>query len=289
MSNDVAAMTESTAAGGPAGDDTFDWSQPAVVGLVTDRFFAMRLTDVIRGQGGYGVTVATADELLAAVERYFPVLILVDLGVEREWQRAIRAAKVQVHTRQIPLYAFGNHVDVAALQAARQAGADHAWARSRMMTELVTVVDQHLHPATLYPAGWDEPPSPLAQQGIAEFNQGEYFEQHEHLEAAWLAEKRPIRDFYQGILQVGVALLQIERRNWRGALKLFRRGLPKLRPLPAVCQGIDLQRFRTAAEALHAEVAQRGPTRVHEFDRRHFPEITYVTPPPLAESPVDGE
>lgn len=289
MSNDVTARTGSNVAGELAGDAPFDWRQPAVVCLVTDLFFATRLTDVIRGQGGDGVTVATADELLAAVERYFPVLILVDLGVEHEWQRAIKAAKVQVHTRQIPLYAFGSHVDVATLQAARQAGADHAWARSRMMSELVTVVDQHIHPPTSYPAGWDEPPSPLAQQGIVEFNQGEYFEQHEHLEAAWLAEKRPIRDFYQGILQVGVALLQIERHNWRGAIKLFRRGLPKLRRLPAVCQGIDLQRFRTAAEALHAEVAQRGPAHVHEFDRRHFPEITYVTPPALAESPINGE
>lgn len=289
MSNDFIAVAAANLDGEPAGDATFDWRHPAIVCLVTDLFFATRLEDVIRGQGGYPVTVTTADELMVAIERYFPVLILVDLSVEREWQRAISAAKVQVHTRQIPLYAFGSHVDVETLQAARQAGADQAWARSRMVTALVTVVDQHLHPSTLYPAGWDEPPSGLAQQGIAEFNQGEYFEQHEHLEAAWLAEKRPIRDFYQGILQVGVALLQIERQNWRGAIKLFRRGLPKLRRLPAVCQGIDLQRFRAAAEALHAEVAQRGPAHVNEFDRRHFPEIIYVTPPPVNELPIDGE
>jgi len=270
-------------------DAAVDWSRPAVVGLVTDRVLATQLADVSRDQGGYGVMVTTAHALMAAVERYFPVLILVDLDVEHEWQRAIQAAKVQVHTRQIPLYAFGSQADAERLQRARQAGADQAWARRRMMSELAAVIAQHIQPPTIYPAGWDEPPSPLAQQGIAEFNQGEYFEQHEHLEAAWLAEPRPIRDFYQGILQVGVALLQIERHNWRGAIKLFRRGLPKLRRLPAVCQGIDLQRFRRAAEALHGEVAQRGPAHIHEFERRHFPQLSYVTPPPVATLPVDGE
>ena len=47
-------------------------------------------------------------------------------------------------------------------------------------------------------------------------------------ERAWMAESRPIRDLYQGVLQVGLAFLQIEQGNWAGALKMFRRGLPRL-------------------------------------------------------------
>lgn len=264
--------------------NNLEWSQSAVVSLTVDLFLTTRLEDVIRGQGGYGLTVATAAEFMAAIERYFPVLTFVDLDMAGEWQGAIMRAKLHAHTRQIPLYAFGSHVDVETLKATRQAGADHAWARSQLMAELVTVVDHHLHPPTIYPAGWDDQLTPLARQGLAEFNRGEYFEQHEQLEAAWLAEARPIRDLYQGILQVGVALLQIERQNWRGALKLFRRGLPKLRPLPDVCQGIDLKNFRAAVEAIHAEITQLGPTRLHEFDRSRFPQITFAD-----RSPINGE
>ena len=53
----------------------------------------------------------------------------------------------------------------------------------------------------------------------------------------------PNSRMYQGILQVGLAFLQIERDNWHGALKMFRRGLPKLRTLPDSCQGVDMLRF----------------------------------------------
>jgi uncharacterized protein len=162
------------------------------------------------------------------------------------------------------------------LVAARKAGADHAWARSKMMEELVAVVDRHLHPPVRYPDGWDTSLNAEAQMGVDEFNKGHYFEQHEHFEAAWMAEPRPIRELYQGILQVGVAFLQMEQNNWAGALKLFRRGLPRLRDLPPVCQGIDLAALRTAAEAIHQEVTTLGPTKLAEFDRSRFPKIHLV-------------
>ena len=148
----------------------------------------------------------------------------------------------------MPIIAFGSHVEVATLQAARKAGADHAWARSKLMEELVAVVDRHLHPPVSYPEGWEDPLSDLARAGVDLFNAGEYFEQHELLEQAWLAEPRPIRELYQGILQVGVAFLQIQRHNWPGAIKMFRRGLPRLRTLPPICQGLRIGEFRAAAD-----------------------------------------
>src|SRR5213083_1208432 len=47
----------------------------------------------------------------------------------------------------------------------------------------------------------DEPPPALLLEGIAQFNRGEFFEQHETLEVLWRAETRDIRYLYQGILQ----------------------------------------------------------------------------------------
>lgn len=259
-----------------AQEQTAGRAQPAVVCLETDLLFATRLQDVIVAQGGEAVITETPEAFVDAIDHYFPVLALVDLQTPGDWPLAIMRTKMRPHSRQIPLYAFGSHVDVDALQAARKAGADHAWARSKLVAELVTVVEQHLHPPVAYLDGWDDKLSDLARRGLQDFNQGEYFEQHEHLEAAWLAESRPIRLMYQGILQVGVAFLQIQRGNWTGALKMFRRGLPRLRTLPPVCQGVNIAAFRNAAEAIHAEVSALGPERLAEFDQCRFPQIEFV-------------
>jgi hypothetical protein len=133
----------------------------------------------------------------------------------------------------------------------------------------------NLQPTVEYPVGWDDVLSAEARTGLLEFNAGHYFEQHEHLETAWRAEPRPIRTMYQGILQVGLAFLQIQRDNWAGAVKMFRRGLPRLRTLPTICQGINIAALRTTAETIHAEIVALGPERLHEFDQSRFPKIQF--------------
>jgi hypothetical protein len=250
---------------------------PAVIVVVApDLFFATRFEDVIRAQGGQPVVVATPDDFVAAVDYHFPVLALVDLDTAGDWPGAIARCKLRPHTRGVPIVAFGSHVDVEMLAAARRAGADHAWARSKLMADLPALVARHIDPPVVYPEGWDAPLPPKARAGIEEFNRGDYFEQHELLEEAWKREMRPIREMYQGILQVGVALMHIEQDNWAGALKLFRRGLPRLRSLPPICQGVDIAGLRTAAEAIHREVTALGPDRLQEFDRAKFPKIRLV-------------
>ena len=251
---------------------------PAVVVLADDLFFVTRLMDVIRQVGGRPVVVENADELVAAVDLHFPVLALLDLKTPGDWETAIQRCKLSPQNRQIPLYAFGSHVDTETLRRARQAGADHAWARSKMMEELVAVVQRYVHPPAREVEGSADPLSRTAVAGLLEFNRREFFEQHEYRELAWNEESRPVREMYQGILQVGVAFLQIERDNWRGALKLFRRGLPRLRGLPAVCQGVDVAGLRSAAETIHAEVTALGPDRLAEFDRSRFPLIHFENP-----------
>lgn len=253
---------------------------PPIVALVPDLFFAPRIEDVIRRQGGRPVLVETADAFVDAVDFHFPVLALLDLSAPGDWEKAIVRCKLRPHTRLVPIYAFGSHVETATLAAARKAGADHVWARGRMMEELPQLVARHVKPPVRYPTGWEGALSPKAQAGVEEFNRGDYFEQHELFEEAWLEEERPIRDLYQGVLQVGVAFFQIEQGNWAGAIKMFRRGLPRLRDLPPVCQGIDVAALRQAAEAIHQEITDLGPDRLHEFDQSRFPKIHLVAMPP---------
>jgi CheY-like chemotaxis protein len=261
-------------------DEMADTEQyrPAVVILEQDLFFSVRLEDVVRAAGGDPITVGDADLFVAAVERTFPTLALLDLKTPGDWETAVRQCKMKPHTRQTPVYAFGSHVDVATLQKARKAGADHAWARSRMMEELVAVVERHIHPPVRHLDGCADPPSRAAVAGLLAFNQGRFFDQHEYLELAWNEESRPVRDLYQGILQVGVAFLQMERGNRRGALKMFRRGLPKLRGLADECQGINVAAFRTTAEHIHRMLSELGPGQSVEISDSSFPKFEFNNP-----------
>lgn len=252
---------------------------PAVAVLCADMMLSVRIQDAIARADGRAVVIedlSVAGEALIAIDRSLPVLILIDLGIDGDTDAVIRGCKLRPHTSHIPIYAFGSHLNAEALQAARASGADHAWARSRMMNELSEVIDSHVNPPVRYLDGWDDELSELAREGIHELNSGEYFEQHELLEEAWLAEKRPVREMYQGILQVGVAFFHMENNNWSGAVKLFRRGLPKLRNLPEVCQGVEIGMFYRQADSIHREISSMGAESLKSFDRSRYPQIHFT-------------
>src|SRR5260221_3547923 len=84
-------------------------------------------------------------------------------------------------------------------------------------------------------------PSPKGLRvAVAMFNAGEFFEQHEVLEELWRAEPGPIRELYQGILQVGVGFHHFTRGNHHGAVTLLGRGLARLRTVPSDALGLDV-------------------------------------------------
>lgn len=116
------------------------------------------------------------------------------------------------------------------------------------------------------PPACGEPPPALLLEGIAQFNRGEYFEQHETLETLWRLETRPIRRLYQGILQIGVAFHHLRRRNYHGVVYMLTRGSMYLRPFTPRCQTVDVQALLDAADAALRRVEQLGPARLDEFD-----------------------
>jgi uncharacterized protein len=112
----------------------------------------------------------------------------------------------------------------------------------------------------------DEPPPPALLEGIAQFNRGEYFEQHETLELLWRAERRDIRYLYQGILQIGVAFHHLRRLNHHGAMHMLTRGPRYLAPFAPACQCVDVAALLHDAAAARREVERLGPSRLAEFD-----------------------
>jgi hypothetical protein len=240
---------------------------PPILALVADLFFAIRIADGIHRQGGDPVLAATAEEFRQGLERW-PVLILLDLHAipAEEALAEVRRAKALPQTKLIPIYAFGSHVDTETLKAARQAGCDHVWARSRFVEELPQVVAAAMDPPVTYPEGWDDHPSAAFLQAVALFNAGEFYQQHDVFEKHWMEDQRPIRDLYQGVLQIGVALHHVESGNYRGAVKMLRRGLPRLRTLPPVCQTLDVATLRHDARTIHDELIALGPEHLDQFD-----------------------
>ncbi|MBD2424649.1 DUF309 domain-containing protein [Phormidium sp. FACHB-1136] len=74
--------------------------------------------------------------------------------------------------------------------------------------------------------------------GIALFNQGQYYDCHDVLEAIWMEAESMEKPFYQGILQVAVGLYHLGNQNWRGATILLGEGVNRLRPFEPSYGGV---------------------------------------------------
>jgi uncharacterized protein len=108
---------------------------------------------------------------------------------------------------------------------------------------------------------------PKALEGLQLFAAGEYFEAHEALEAAWKAERGPVRELYRGILGAAVTYLHITRGNYDGALKVYERTRRWLAPWSDVCRGIEVERLRQSLEVVVAELQKSGREHIAEFNR----------------------
>jgi predicted metal-dependent hydrolase len=117
----------------------------------------------------------------------------------------------------------------------------------------------------------EEPLPDRVRHAITEFNTGQYFEQHETLEAVWRAEPRPIRELYRGILQIGLACYQVQRANGVGAIKMLDRAQRWLQPFRPACQGVEVDRLLADAERLRNEIGRVGFNRLDRIDRSLFP------------------
>jgi predicted metal-dependent hydrolase len=109
--------------------------------------------------------------------------------------------------------------------------------------------------------------------GIEQFNRGLFFECHETLEALWLAEPRPVRHLYQGILQIGVAFYHLKAGRYRPVLTLLERGSGYLRPFAPRCMDVDVARFLNDAARCLAQVKRLGPDELGDFDLSLIPRI----------------
>ncbi|MBW4612869.1 MAG: DUF309 domain-containing protein [Desmonostoc vinosum HA7617-LM4] len=99
-------------------------------------------------------------------------------------------------------------------------------------------------------------------QGVEQFNSGQYYACHDTLEALWIEASEPDKTFYQGVLQIAVALYHLGNRNWRGAVILLGEGSNRLQRYPSIYGEIDVDELLNQSTTLLKVLQQIGPDKI---------------------------
>lgn len=209
-------------------------------------------------------------DFIRTVAEMQPALILVDTASPSlPWQRWIQILKTSAATRRIPIVAYGPHVHADRLEQARMLGADEVVSRGRLHAAFEEIVRRWARTVDQGAArqACAQPLSAAARRGIDCLAQGLFFEAHDHLEQAILAQPGPESMLYRALLQVAVTYLQIERGNGRGAAKMLLRMHQWLDPLPDACRGVDVAALKGQVARLRSAIDAVGIQAVATLDR----------------------
>ncbi len=271
--------------------ETQGTEQPLIIGFVSDLMFSARIAAVVQKNGfridwiedAKDMGADEADvlkeppgemlygregKLFEKITDWQPALLLFDLNSSLPWSRWIPVLKSSPATRRIPIMCFGPHENIEIMNEARRIGADVVLARSRFTSDMANLFQKYarIPDQAALAAACSEPIAELAKKGIELFNAGEYYKCHDALEEAWMEDRGPGRDLYRGILQVGIALYQVQRGNYRGAVKMLLRVRQWLEPLPEICRGVDVARLRETVQRVYDQVITLGAENLKGFD-----------------------
>ncbi len=116
--------------------------------LDVDLFFVAKIGETLRHAGYETNTARDAVAFERLLDETNPAVALVNFaGRGIDWRAAIAAA----HAADVPVIAYGPHVDVALHEAARQAGADRVIGNSKLATDLPAIVARTLRPGRVVP------------------------------------------------------------------------------------------------------------------------------------------
>jgi predicted metal-dependent hydrolase len=121
----------------------------------------------------------------------------------------------------------------------------------------------------------ESPPGQLLQ-GIREFNRGEWHDCHETVEELWIGERGEVRDFYQGIIQVAIALHHWRNGNYGGAVSLLKGGAGYLRRVSDRCQWVDVVGLIADADAVRSALEELGKEGMERLDPALIPQILTI-------------
>ena len=104
---------------------------------------------------------------------------------------------------------------------------------------------------------------PRVTEFIRLFNDQEFFEAHDVLEELWQEFSGPDRPFYQGLIQVAVALEHLRRGNTKGARGVLSSARRHLEPFLPVHRGFDVETLLRETGACVESPKPIPPPRLH--------------------------
>lgn len=94
----------------------------------------------------------------------------------------------------------------------------------------------------------------LFRQGLAEFNQQDYYACHESLETLWMQDSGSRKLWLQGLIQIAVACYHASQQNYKGAFSLMQAGYQKLSAYPQ--NWIDTHSLRVQIQSYLPELSR---------------------------------
>jgi predicted metal-dependent hydrolase len=122
-------------------------------------------------------------------------------------------------------------------------------------------------------ADCSDSPSGEVLRAFGEFNRGDWYECHETLEELWVGSEDECRWFYQGMLQIAVALLHWRNSNYGGAVSLLTSGIGYLERVSPVCQRIEVATLVSEAVHFREELTRLGPERMGDLPESLIPKM----------------
>ncbi|MGB7564563.1 MAG: DUF309 domain-containing protein [Prochlorococcaceae cyanobacterium] len=98
---------------------------------------------------------------------------------------------------------------------------------------------------------------PRFEAGLNLFNTADWYRCHDLFEELWHETMGPDRPALQGLLQIAVAHLHLERGNRNGAMLLIGEGLGRLAPYGDQALGLDLRPLKSVLDE-RLKALQRG-------------------------------
>lgn len=117
------------------------------------------------------------------------------------------------------------------------------------------------------------------QLGADLYNAEHFWHAHEAWEAVWLDAPAPLRDFYQGLIQVAAAFVHVKRDEYPGSVRLLDAGISKLARYGASQERVELASFVEGARRARETLLSLGEKRISEFDHALFPPVVLVAMP----------
>ncbi len=116
-----------------------------ILALEKDLFFSVKMRDTLRHHDIEVTTVrtlSTFEQRLTASDAERPRLVIINTAIVGvDWEAAIRAAKAH----NLPILAFGSHMDLDARAKALQAGAQRVVANSKFSSDMPGLVQRMLN------------------------------------------------------------------------------------------------------------------------------------------------